>query len=781
MEVVGSSLSDSTDGALCVHCGNATTKSGFIKDSEAYCCTGCYIARTSILACGLENYYHIRDGLLATTQPSENSQNEFAYLNQNDIRKHYEISENEMEFFVDGIQCAACVWLLEQLARHLDGVDTIRVNAVHKTLRMRYEPMADLNKVLNEIASFGYPLRPLHHLDDKQNLMESKKMQDLKRLSVAAVCAGNIMLLSFADYFGAEAKFAQVFRLVSFLLILPITFYSAAPILKNAFFTVRKLRFSMDLPISLAFVSGLVLSLFSLALGEDHIYFDSIALLVFLILLSRYFINRVQETYQQKLNQQDGLVPVAVKDSQGLFHLTKHLKIGQVLSLKPGETFPADGYVESGHAWISEAILTGEASKRFVNQGAKVFAGSKIESGDLQMVVEQPFHHSRLGRIIQKANEALLFKKNIGSLEEKWATYFTSVTFLLAMTTFIVFSGQWFLAFERSLALLIVACPCAIAFGSPLIQYQILLQLNKMGIYLKSADVLSKISSITDIFFDKTGTLTTGNFHVLDFQLPKSELTAILSLEKQSQHPVARAIVNHCNDHHIVEKVEDFEVIPARGVRAKIGGHVYEALSRQIESKDLYIDFFKDQNKIGHIQLQDSLQPGIDLLVQSLATNHRLHIVSGDRNSIVKTVANALGIPFWQGAMSPEQKEERINQVPAAMMVGDGINDTTALAAANIGIVVGGSIEKALSVADIFVASDQLPHLTKLWLAAKSNHRIHKRIFLFSILYNSLAASLAFLGFIKPVFAAILMPISTLSILLIVLFSFRGGLWKFST
>lgn len=795
----------------CAHCNSKIDLASgpLIQDNNQnyFCCSGCRVIYTAIENCDLGEYYKIRNQFIDAAKPATEYdataalKEKFAYLDAIEVRKEYLTHDQQMFFFITGIQCAACVWILEKISELSPGIQSVRVDAVRQLAAVKLNDGGAFADFASWAQVFGYSVRPVQ-LNENLNLLSTQaRRSDLRRIGVAAVCAGNIMLLSTSVYLGADAIFEKLFNWVSLALTIPVIVYGAQPMIRGAWGAMRARVPTLDLPIVVAVLGGFILSIYQMIWGAGRVYFDSISILVLLILSSRYFVHRMQEKFLAYEGDAYSLIPSYAKKvlpTQNTFNLsaqtqivsTNQLVVGDLICIDEGEKIPADGKVVAGTAWVRESVLTGEPLPRAVLHDSLIFAGTTLLTGRAIMQVTALGAKTQIGELQTTSTTSALLKSNVGRRLETWAQNFTYLVMAIGLIVCVYFSyvGLFAVGFERMLSLFIVACPCALAFGAPLIFSKALLWASSRGVFLRSADVFEKLNNIQNIVFDKTGTLTQGQLKLTSISntLSNENRQAIVAIESQVAHPIAQSIVSALSSERSNSAdltVTDFQILPGRGVQARVAQRLYQILASEtpnIEQQNtilIWVDVFCDGQKLCQFGFEDKVRHESADVINAIRRNQikNYWILSGDRKENVEAVAHATGIEIKNcfAKQKPEDKELKLNGISQAMMIGDGVNDARAMAKAQVAVIVGGALERALNVADVFLTQDGLKELPLLWQIKRRTDKAFLRIRYFSISYNFLTGLLAVTGFISPLVAAILMPVSSISVLLISLLSVR--------
>jgi len=742
---------------------------------------------------GLDDYYRIKDAQnIGKTSPPvgiEEAEN-YDYLNQESFVELYSDPENPltMNFYVEGIECAACLWLIEKIPDYSREIESLLLNMSDNTATVRFTPEKKFSSFPEIAAKFGYKAHPLRVDEEARQLKQRENRKSLIRLSVAGVSAGNIMLLSAAVYAGASGVFAENFMLLSLLLALPAVTYSAYPFYRSVISSLRMKRATVDIPIVFVILIGFLMSAYNFMRGSNQVYFDSITAFIFLLLASRIVLRSVQEKIAGREPVTNGLVStnrILIWDDEArqyFYQPIDKLTSGQKIKIAKGGRVPVDGELLSPEADINLSVLTGENIPQTVSRNESVFAGSILLSDEAVLKVVKTGKSTRIGRILDEVETNFRSKISFSAYSDKYATIFTVMVSIIAVASFFVVSSIYnpTEGFKRVIAFILISCPCAFVFALPLAYALSLNSAFKKGFLVKDARIYEKLPGIKNIFFDKTGTLTNGVFRILKWDLSElsdDDSAAVLAIEKESSHPVARALVSHlAGKKLLLPKVSEFRHLYSRGIEARIGEHIYTLTTENDLPADNELNEIiltrilirKNGEKISEILMGDSLKEDAKFVVNELRhRGYNLFILSGDKENNVKHVADSLRIReenvFWE--QTPEEKSAIIKSKGRSIMIGDGLNDAGALSSSDIGVAIQGSVEESLKVSDAYILNNDLFTVLDLIDHGAGTERTLKRNTVFSVAYNITAGAFALTGFINPLAAAVLMPLS--SVLLI--------------
>lgn len=765
--------------SACTHCDEPIQIPVFDEDpSTAFCCQGCLTVYQVLQHKGLGEYYDIKRGgaFLKRRSPVQLQSTQFEYLDDPAFLDSYthtnHSGEREALFFLEGIHCLACLWLIEQLPEFCADVVRAKLDLEQSVLRVRLDPEGKLSRVALELSRLGYRPHPLKANQSTEKLKVREERWQLLRIGIAAAGASNIMLYAVSIYGGASGTYAEVFNLFTVLFALPVLTFSAWPFYRSALLAIRNRTMSIDVPISLALLCGGAMGVYSMVVGVHENYFDSLTTLVFLLLLSRYFLKKIQD---QGLKAQDlhffyqsesvrRLRDDAAETAQSVH--PQFLKASDRILLSADEFVPVDGVVLRGEGKVNCALLTGESRAQALGPGASVFAGTQLVQGELMVRVAASGSDTRLGQILKTVESGWSQKAPIVELTQRISSYFLWTVCALAVLLFgaTAATGSIAQALEAAITLLIVTCPCALALATPLTFTRALNLAARHGMVVKNDAVLERVSKVKKVFFDKTGTLTHGQLAITDMRelaapmLPLADV--VLSLEAQGKHPMARALSDWARAQGAtVRTVTDWEEVPGVGVRGGIAGLQYRISRYEVWENDRLVATFAASDR-----LRREAPAVIDSFRrQGLA----LELLSGDAPDVAHAVASGAGLRASEvkAKLTPEEKSRILESATHAMMVGDGANDAIALTRADVGVAVWGATDISLRAADVYLLTPGLEALPTLLTLGTETMRVIRRNLIISLSYNVVSVLFVFAGAITPLVAAIIMPVSSLSVL----------------
>ncbi len=778
---------------ICTHCDEPIEVAVFDDSAHPFCCQGCLTVFKVLQSNGLADYYKIKSsgGLLRKRAPIQLSRTHFQYLDDPSFLQEYthltDRNERSISFYLEGIHCLACLWLIEKLPQIAPDVLEAKLDMEKSVVGLTLKPTGKLAQAALALDQLGYRPHPLKKNQKTEALKLREERLQLLRIGVAAAGASNIMLYAVSIYGGAEGSYAAFFNLLTVIFALPVLSFSAWPFYRTAWLSLRNKEMSIDVPISVALISGTLMGIYSVAVGVDENYFDSLTALVFLLLLSRYFLKRIQEKGLAAQDLHFFYHNESVRKSVDSTHESfasihpQFLSVGDVIQLNEEDFIPVDGIILRGEVRVNAALLTGESAAKKCSVGDTVFAGTQVVRGSALVRVDQATQETRLGKILKSVEDGWAQKAQIVEVTQKVSSYFLWTVCALAVLLFVKLSLEGTLrhALEQMITLLIVTCPCALAIGTPLAFTRALGVAARKGVVVKNDAVLEKLSHIKKIFFDKTGTLTDGRPVVESFLVLKQAwlpiYDVVLSLEKRSKHPIAHALCEYAvaQEANLLE-VNDFNEEIGHGVSGSFDGIQYSIHSYHV---------FEGTTPIARFSVCDRIR---EEAAQTVATfkerGLQVGVISGDKASVVNDVAEQVGVSrsFVFAEISPEEKKRMIQRESNVLMVGDGANDAMALTSADVGVAVCGSADISLRAADVYLLNPGLDSLSELHLLSQETMKIIRRNLILSLSYNGLSVIAVFSGMITPLVAAIIMPLSSLTVLLSTLWGtkIQRSLWK---
>ncbi len=774
----------------CTHCGSeciAPIKGK--SEAEVFCCLGCQSVYDFLKDNGLSDSYYrlLGDGpRFGEAMPAMLPSSEYSYIDQSDFLVQYstelEGGKSRMTFYIEGIHCLACLWLLEKIPDLLSGVQNAKLDLGPSHLTVVIDQsQVSFSQVATLIAKLGH--RP-HPIKDESEALVLKTKEDRKtlvRIGVAAFCAGNIMVYNAGLYTGATGSIAQTFGLTTGLLALPAMTYCAYPFYQSAIAALRAHQISIDIPISIGLVFGGLASLYNVVTGNPDNYFDTLTTLVFLVLFSRYALSKLTQKGldASEINSFIGEGIYNVRRGESLSFTPRHaqtLKPADLICVTPGAVIPADAKIISGHTSLHYALLTGETTPILVGPGSEVERGAINLDDEIIIEAQRVGADTKIGQMLAELRDVPKSGAQITTLSTRISRILTFAVPSIAVCLLIGFGlgGQWQEGMSRALSLLVITCPCALGLSIPLAFSLGLKKAQSQGLLVKDELTLEKIMHLRHVAFDKTGTLTEGKMvlsHLeIKHQTHPGVADIVFALEKSSRHPIGlslcEALAPQVKDFNI--KVEAREERPGVGVSGLIQNKHYE-ISAYLDAqtnKDKKLALSHEGEVLAIFTLSDRLRRGVKEALEEIAnSNVELHLLSGDQDHIVREQTKDLPLKSHHvhAELLPGDKVRILSSLGEVMMVGDGVNDAYALKSAFVGVAVKGSADASIRSSDVYSLRPGLAPIAELMKIGVQTSKTVKANIGYSALYNTVAISAACFGFISPLAAAIFMPISSLS------------------
>ncbi|MFQ5624456.1 MAG: heavy metal translocating P-type ATPase [Paracoccaceae bacterium] len=690
--------------------------------------------------------------------------------------------QRTVELSLPGIHCAACIAAVERGLSALPEVGAARVNLTLKRVRVSVTDSTDAEtRLIRALDAVGYEAHPLDAQALAATANDTVGRDLLARLAVAGFAAMNVMLLSVAVWSGAEAATRDFLHWISALIALPAVAFAGMPFFRNAWSALRVRRLNMDVPISLALVLASGVSLSETFQSGAHTYFDAAVSLTFFLLIGRYLDHRTRaaartaatELAALEVHRAERLLPDGSREVVPLGELAT----GDVVLAAPGARIPVDGVVESGTSEIDPSLLTGETLPQQVSAGGRVHAGMLNLSGPLRIRIDGAPEDTLVRRIAKLVEVAETARNRYTTLADAAARVYAPLVHLLAFGSLIGWGlavGNWHHAVNVATAVLIITCPCALGLAVPAVMAAASGRLFRAGTLLKDGAALEKLAGIDTVVFDKTGTLTQGRPRLLNGAgIPPRENAVAAALAAASTHPYARAIAEAFPGAP-APRLESIAEFPGQGIEAKIAGQKVRlgradwagAAVGTVESSSwLRIG---DEPPVA-FRFADAPRPEAAETVEALhEAGLRVVMLSGDASRPAEELARAVGIGKWQAEMTPEDKVACLKRLRddghKVLMVGDGLNDTAALAAADVSISPASAIDASRSAADMILTAGDLRHIPAAWRLARRARARMLQNFAISAAYNVVSVPLAVSGLATPLIAALAMSASSITV-----------------
>ena len=801
----------------CAHCGLPVPKRRALQE-PAFCCHGCATVYQVLQNEGLnETYYRLREASSSRSLrlPARTKLNEplLDELDSDVFAESHSVpldgGVHRTHLYLDGVHCAACVWLIERMPQEISGVRSAYLNLPRARLTLEWDPSkAKLSSIARWLARFGYGVESRVDGEEAPETREERRL--LIKMGISWALAGNIMLIAFALYSGLDSETPGLFkaaRWTSFALAIPSLLVGGSVFFSRAFQSIRTAyhvrsfkQLHMDTPISLGILVGFIASAWATFTGTGDVWFDSISVLIAALLSARWLQLRARRLAGNSTEQLLALIPSITRREDELGGVakvrTEELQVDDVVVVRPGELIPADGSILSGSALINAAILTGESKPERKETGDKVFAGTTSESEVLRIRVHAIGAHSHVGKLLSWVSEDRSERPVILSWVNQVGGWFTAASLTLALLTAVI----WWVIDAQSIvphviSLLVITCPCALGMATPLALAVGMGRAARNGIFIKSEAVLEWLTKVNVVVLDKTGTVTEGQMAVEQTELINASysmndiMLMAASLELQSVHPISQAFQQWADGQQVHDPT-DVSYEPGHGISGKVNGHFIRVgspdwigLSEDFFESEYHFTAYRAALAAGQtvivveiggkpaawVSLSDPLRKNAASLVSNMQRKGlKVILCSGDHQSTTTQTGKALGLSEADclGRYTPHMKKDLVSKLIAegnvVAMIGDGVNDSAALQTAHVGIAVTDGTSASRQAADAFTTRSGLEAITELFQESGKVMRVIFRNLYFSLGYNAFGATLAIMGLVTPIVAAIAMPVSSL-------------------
>lgn len=776
------------DSIQCFHCGEDCGTGAIYAYDKDFCCTGCRMVYEILNETGLCDYYSLSRNP-GINQKQLQRPDKFAFLDEEKIIKEMisfrDDRQTHITFYFPQIHCSSCLWLLENLHRLNKFIISSKVNFERKEADIVFDHSGiSLRQVAELVTSIGYePYISFSDIDKPKTFVSRAKIY---KLGVAGFCFANIMLLSFPEYLGINGReegLLHTFRYISLLLSLPVLLYAASEFYMSAWKALKRGFLNIDAPIVLSVCITFGRSVYEILSGTGSGYLDSMSGIVFFMLAGRVLQDK---TYSALNFERDytSYFPVAVtkiKDAQETIVTLDRIGLDDTLLIHNQELIPADGIITRGNALIDYSFVNGESFPVKKEMGEIIYAGGKQLGSNIEMLVIREVAQSYLTKLWNKEGEKENAVKEKHSFVHLLSRHFTWIVFSIAFCSALYW---WKMNPDRIwnavTSILIIACPCGLLLSNTFVNGNILRRLARNGFYLRNAQTIEEIANVDHIVFDKTGTLTTGRFANIQYEGQKLDTrlrNSIAALAKQSTHPLCRSL-SQWADAETGSKISAFIEVPGEGIEGIVNedlitmGSVKYVTGQKITGKDSCVYLAIEGQTIGKFIFQNQYRDHIPELVHALHKKNRVSVLSGDNTGERQRLVRMMGIDstilFNQGlADKLEAIKKMQQQARSVMMIGDGLNDAGALRQADVGISVTEDNNNFTPSSDAILNAASLPKLDRFIRMCRFNKKVVLTAFIVSALYNVIGLYFAVQGGLQPVIAAILMPCSSISILVI--------------
>ncbi|TCJ16297.1 cadmium-translocating P-type ATPase [Parasulfuritortus cantonensis] len=794
-------MPEATEPIHCFHCGEpvpAGTDYPIRYESEIKpaCCRGCQAVAQTIIDSGNADYYRLRTDMPRTPEAALEELKQLKLYDLPEVQQSFVKTEGEVReanLILEGIVCAACVWLNERHLRQLPGVLAADINFSTHRARVRWDSgRIELSEILHAVQEIGYLAYPFDP-GRQEELFRKERETAIRRLAIAGLGMMQVMMYAVPVYLADAGTMGldlqALMRFASLILTTPVVFYSAWPFFQGAWRDLKLRRAGMDVPVALGVGSAYVASIYGTFTSSPDVYFDSVTMFIFFLLTGRFLEMNARKRSAEAAESLVKLIPAAAtrlphwpggRDEE----LVAAVKLtpGDHVLIGPGDSFPADGTVAEGESSVDESLLTGESHPLAKHPGSTVIGGTINLASPLVIRVDKIGADTVLSGIVRLLDRALAEKPRLALLADRVASWFVlgllAVAATVATTWYFVDPGR---AFWITVSVLVVSCPCALALATPAALTAALGRLTRMGLLSTRGHALETLAHASDFVFDKTGTLTTGEFQLRACVVERGDRAAALALaaalEQGSTHPVATALREAAGP--LTTAASQLRYQPGQGIEGHVDGRVYRlgtpafvaAQAAAMEAGMTVVGLADADGPIAWFGLGDEVRPqAAELVARLKGMGMRLHLFSGDRPENVVALAHRLGIEDARGGMLPEDKLNAVKALQGAgavvAMTGDGVNDAPVLAQAQVSVAIDQGAEAAQAAADMVLLSSELSRLADGVRVARKTQTIIKQNLAWSVLYNGIAIPAAAMGHVTPWLAGIGMSLSSLLVVL---------------
>ncbi len=800
-------MSATPDSDRCFHCGEPVPTGSHYRivyqgEAKSACCLGCEAVAQTIIDSGNADYYRLRTDLPKTPEAALEELKNLKLYDLPEVQSSFVRSEGELReasLILEGIVCAACVWLNERHLHQLPGVLSADINFSTRRARVRWDDtrihLSDILKSIQDIGYLAHPFDP----GRQEELFRKERETAIRRLAIAGLGMMQVMMYAVPEYLAGEGEMGMdieaLMRFASLILTTPVVFYSAWPFFQTAWRDLKARRVGMDVPVALGVGAAYVASIYGTFTGSSEVYFDAVVMFVFFLLTGRFLEMSARKSSAEAAETLIKLIPAAARRLPAFPASREEEMVGAVklvagdhVLVGPGDSFPADGEVVEGRSSVDESLLTGESMPVIKHPASPVIGGSLNLESPVVVRVDQVGADTVLSGIVRLLDRALAEKPRLAQIADRVAGWFVLVLLVVAALV----AGVWYLveparAFWITVSVLVVTCPCALALATPAALTAALGRLTRLGLLSTRGHALETLARATDFVFDKTGTLTTGQFRLLDADIRRGgraeALALARALEQGATHPVAAALREAAGEEGSAPALmaEQLRYTPGRGIVGEIQGRAYRLGAPEFVGEAPPADRFPpgrtvvgladDAGVLAWFALGDAPRPQARQLIADLKRlGVRLHLYSGDRAENVLALARELGIEDARGEMLPADKLAAVRALQdggaIVAMTGDGVNDAPVLAQAQVSIAVDQGAEAAQAAADMVLLSSEIGRLADGVHLARKTQVVIRQNLAWSASYNALAVPAAALGHVTPWMAGIGMSLSSLLVVL---------------
>jgi Cu+-exporting ATPase len=758
-----------------------------------FCCNGCQGVYHLLKDDNLDDFYDKMRN--ATIAPPLESSNDSSNFDLDSFRERYIKIDKDgfsrVDLVIEGIHCAACVWLNEKILHKTEGVLEASINFSNNKAKIIWdEEIVPLSQIIEKIRSIGYNAYPYDYNEVSQQAVEAKR-DYITRVGVAIFGTMNIMMIDVAKYAGffsgMDSSILHMIHIVEFIFSSMVLFYSGWVFFKGAYYGLKNKIINMDLLVSGGATITYIYSLTILFGAKGHSYFDSVAMIIMFVLIGKYLEVLGKKSAMDSMDKMKSQIPLEatiVEKGVKKVVMLDQIKVGDIIEVKSGEKASVDGVSIVELATYDESSLSGESLPVEKRKGDAVFSGTINTGTVMRYEATKNYANSTLSTMMNLLEDSLASKPKIEEMTNELSKYFSLTIVVLAILTYFgwyFFSGDFEKSLIITISVIVIACPCALALATPIASLVGISWATEKGLLFKEAKFIETFAQTTTVVVDKTGTITEGNLTVKhqSKRVEESNLNLLYSLVESSTHPVSRSIRNHLTDSFKLlelKELENIEQLSAQGVQAfyegkkLLGGNakLMQANGIEVEQSDYTVYHFAiDGMLLTSLELEDSIKDDVGILVNYFKEiGVEILMATGDHANVANRVAKEAGIEKVYAEMSPVDKAEFVsklkNEGEKVVMVGDGINDTLALSKADIAIAMGSGADVALAVSDVVVLNNSLQGIKDSFVISRRTYKFIKQNLMLSLIYNLLTIPLAMAGYVIPLVAALSMSLSSL-------------------
>lgn len=779
----------------CSHCQLEFDESVMIKEEPnlMFCCNGCQGVYHLLKEDGLDDFYDkMRNAKIA---PPIETHNDTSNFDLDSFKQRYiktdEDGFSRVDLVIEGIHCAACVWLNEKVINQTEGVLEASINFSNNKAKIVWdEDVVKLSTIIDKIRSVGYNAYPYDFNEATEKSIKAKRDYIMK-LGVAIFGTMNVMMIDIAKYAGyfsgMDAEILHMIHIIEFIFSSMVLFYSGSVFFKGAYYGLKNKIVNMDLLVAGGATTTYIYSLTILFGAEGQSYFDSVAMIIFFVLIGKYLEVLGKKSAMDSMDKIKNQIPLeatVIKNSGKQVVMLDQIEVGDIIEVKNGEKASVDGNSIVELATFDESSLTGESYPIEKQKGDTIYSGTINTGVVMRYEATKNYANSTLSTMMNLLEDSLASKPKIEETTNKLSKHFSLTIIILALLTFIgwySYSGDFETTLIVTISVVVIACPCALALATPIASLVGISWATQKGLLFKEAKFIETFANATTVVLDKTGTITKGELTVTSQsnELKMDKLGLLFALVDSSTHPVSRAVKHYLHEKH--EEIKSFELenieqLSSKGIQAHyngqriLGGNAKLMAQEGIEveqSSATVFHFLVENELVVTFELEDTIKEGVDELVNYCHENNiEMIMATGDNEKVAKAIGKEAGIENVHYEMSPVDKSELIQKLKAegktVVMVGDGVNDTLALSHADIAIAMGSGADVALSISDVVILNNALAGVKDALHISRRTYKFIKQNLLISLVYNVLTVPLAVAGYVMPLIAALSMSLSSL-------------------